>query len=86
MRKVAGYIAEEGPKPTWLATHTEPIVKASLSFLAKFWWPIGRSCIRSMLTDNTLTEECAILVASSLARYDIDWVFLIAEKIHKASL
>lgn len=36
LRWVAEYIVEQGPKPTCITTHTEPIVKASLSFPAKF--------------------------------------------------
>lgn len=64
----------------------EPIVKASVSFPAKFWWDIVRPRIRPTLVDNTLTLERAILVASILAGYDTDWAHLIIELIHEAVL
>lgn len=40
-----GFIVEQGPKPSWVTTHLEPIIKASLSFPTKFWWLIVRSRI-----------------------------------------
>lgn len=37
IRWVAGYIAKQGSELAWVTTHSEPIVKASLNFLAKVW-------------------------------------------------
>lgn len=36
LRWAARHIAERGPETTWVTTHSKPIVKASLSFPAKF--------------------------------------------------
>lgn len=82
---MAGYITERGSKPAWVATHLDPIAKASFSFIAKFWWAIFCSHIQSTLADNTLMLEYAVLVTSILASYDNDWAYLIAKQIHEAS-
>lgn len=37
IRWVFGLIAEQGSEPALVATHSEPIVSASLSFPAKVW-------------------------------------------------
>lgn len=69
---MAGYIADQSLEPAWVATHSEPIVKASLSFLAKFWWAVVRSRTRPTLANNTLMLEHAVLVANISASYDVD--------------
>lgn len=40
LRWVTSQIAEPGPELIWVTTHSEPIMKSSLSFPAKFWWAI----------------------------------------------
>lgn len=70
----------------WVSTIFASIVKVSLSFTNKFWWAIVRSLIQLTHTDNIVTPDHAVLVASILGRYDIDWTHLIVEQIHEASL
>lgn len=86
MRWVARQNAKQGPDPAWVATFIEAIVKASLSFLAKFWWAIMRLWIWPMLANNNLMLDYVILVASILASCGIDWANLIADQIHEADL
>lgn len=45
-----------------------------------------RPQIRPLLEDNTLTPECAVLVSSIMASYEIDWVSLIIEQINEPVL
>lgn len=86
LRWVASHIAEQCPEPAWVTTYMEPIVKASLSFLTKFWWAIVRSDIQPILVDNTLTSERVVLVANILAIYDIYWARLIMKQIYESPL
>lgn len=37
IRWVTDEIIEQGPDPEWITTSSEPIIKASLSFISKFW-------------------------------------------------
>lgn len=83
---MAGFIAEQGPVPAWVTTHTEPIIKALLNIPAKFWWAIVQSNIQLTLANNALTLERAILVTYIAAGYDIDWACLKADQVHDAAL
>lgn len=47
-----------------------------LQYPIKFWWDVLRSLIGLTVLDNTLMLDCAVLVASMLVDYEIDWVNL----------
>lgn len=79
IRWVAGLIAEQGLEPIWVSPYAEPIVKASLNFCIKFLGSIVLSWIRLTLTNNILTLDHAVLIASILASYEVDWASLIVE-------
>lgn len=72
IRWVAELIAEQGPEPAWVATHSEPIVKAYLIFPSNVWWSVIRSHIRATLVDNTLMPNHIVLVANIFAGYEIN--------------
>lgn len=86
LRWVASYIADQGPKLAWVTTHTEAIIKGSLSFPARFWWAVVRFRIWPTLADNTLTPKQTVLVSSILDGYNIEWARLIVEHIHESVL
>ncbi|WP_432763273.1 hypothetical protein [Candidatus Phytoplasma australasiaticum] len=73
-------------EPVCVTIHWKPIVKASLNFLAMFWWAVVQSCIQPTFADNTLMLKRVVLVANIIGSYDIDWPHLIAKQIHEATL
>jgi hypothetical protein len=85
LRWIAEQITDIGVEPAWVREHTSSIKKAHLSFRAKFWWLIIRSWIRPTRADNVITLERAVLLASVLAGYDIDWAQVIADHLHEAA-
>lgn len=70
MGLVVDNIIEQGQNPDMLFTLSLQIVKASLNFTGKFWYAVV-SVIWPKYTNNTLTLDCTILVASILAGYNI---------------
>lgn len=68
---VVDHITEQGQDPDMVFTSSIQIVKASLNFTGKFWYAVLKSHIWPTHTDNILTLDCTILVASILDGYDI---------------
>jgi len=69
---LAKYIAADGERAKWVAAPRLGIRKATLNFVAKFFWLV-RNRVSSKKADNLLTWDRAIMVAALVARVEIDF-------------
>ncbi|KAG5591370.1 hypothetical protein H5410_041884 [Solanum commersonii] len=65
---LAKYIAADGERAEWVAAPRLGIRKATLTFVAKFFWLLVRNRVSPTKADNQVTWDRAVMVAALLCR------------------
>uniref|UniRef100_M1DHT2 Integrase core domain containing protein n=1 Tax=Solanum tuberosum TaxID=4113 RepID=M1DHT2_SOLTU len=80
---VAKYIVAYGERAEWVATPRLGIRKATLNFVAKFFWLLVRNRVSPTKADNQLTWDRAVMVAALVAGVEIDFARMLLVEIHE---
>uniref|UniRef100_M1DKL7 Integrase core domain containing protein n=1 Tax=Solanum tuberosum TaxID=4113 RepID=M1DKL7_SOLTU len=80
---LAKYIAADGERAEWVATPRLGIRKAILNFAAKFFCLLVRNRVSPTKADNELTWDRAVMVATLVARVEIDFARMLLAEIHE---
>jgi len=67
----------------WVATPRLGIRKATLNFVAKFFWLLVRNRVSPTKADNQLTWDRAVMVATLVAGVEIDFARMLLAEIHE---
>ncbi|KAG5632509.1 hypothetical protein H5410_004226 [Solanum commersonii] len=70
---LARYIAADGERAEWVAAPRLGIRKATLTFVAKFFWLLVRNRVSPTKADNQVTWDRAVMVAALVAGVEIDF-------------
>ena len=65
---------------------TEPkgaIKKANLTFTVKFLWLLVRHCLSPKAADNIVTWDRAVLMATMIAGFEMDFAWLLHAVMHE---
>jgi len=80
---LARYIAADGERAEWVATPRLGIRKATLTFVAKFFWLLVRNRVSPTKADNYVTWDRAVMVAALVAGVEIDFARMLLAEIHE---
>ncbi|KAG5615085.1 hypothetical protein H5410_014909 [Solanum commersonii] len=80
---LAKYIATDGERTEWIAAPQLGIQKATLNFVAKFFWVLVRNRVSPTKADNQLTWDIAIMVAALVEGVAIDFAHMLLVEIHE---
>uniref|UniRef100_M1DJ00 Integrase core domain containing protein n=1 Tax=Solanum tuberosum TaxID=4113 RepID=M1DJ00_SOLTU len=80
---LARYIVADGERAEWVATPRLGIRKATITFVAKFFWLLVRSRVSPTKADNYVTWDRAVMVAALVAGVEIDFARMLLEEIHE---
>uniref|UniRef100_M1DMM8 Integrase core domain containing protein n=1 Tax=Solanum tuberosum TaxID=4113 RepID=M1DMM8_SOLTU len=80
---LAKYIAADGEHAEWVAASRLGIRKATLNFVAKFFWLLVRNRVSPTKADNQLTWDRAVMVAALVAGVEIDFTRMLLAEIHE---
>uniref|UniRef100_M1E150 Integrase core domain containing protein n=1 Tax=Solanum tuberosum TaxID=4113 RepID=M1E150_SOLTU len=75
----SGYIAADGERVEWVTTPRLGIRKATLNFVAKFFWLLVHNRVSPTKADNQLTWDRAVMVAALVAGVEIDFARMLLE-------
>ncbi|KAG5596525.1 hypothetical protein H5410_037757, partial [Solanum commersonii] len=75
---LAKYIAADGERAEWVAAPRLGIRKATLTFMAKFFWLLVRNRVSPTKADNQVTWDRAVMVAALVAGVEIDFARIFA--------
>ncbi|KAG5615083.1 hypothetical protein H5410_014907 [Solanum commersonii] len=70
---LARYIAADGERAEWVAAPWLGIWKATLNFVAKFFWLLMRNRVSPTKDDNQVMWDRAVMVAALVAGLEIDF-------------
>ncbi|KAG5572191.1 hypothetical protein H5410_061957 [Solanum commersonii] len=70
---LARYIAADGERAEWVAAPRLGIRKATLTFVAKFFWLLVRNKVSPTKADNQVTWDRAVMVTALVAGVEIDF-------------
>ncbi|KAG5600404.1 hypothetical protein H5410_031774 [Solanum commersonii] len=77
------YIAANGERAEWVAAPRLGIRKATLNFVAKFFWLLVRNRVSATKADNQLRWDRAVMVATLVAGVEIDFARMLLAEIHE---
>ncbi|KAG5579575.1 hypothetical protein H5410_050202 [Solanum commersonii] len=80
---LAKYIAADGERAEWVAAPRLGIRKATLTFVAKFFWLLVRNRVSPTKVDNQVTWDRAVMVAALVAGVEIDFARMLLAEIHE---
>ncbi|KAG5619638.1 hypothetical protein H5410_004856 [Solanum commersonii] len=80
---LAKYIAADGERAEWVAAPRLGIRKATLTFVAKFFWLLVRNRVSPTKADNQVTWDRAVMVAALVAGVEIDFARMLLAEIHE---
>uniref|UniRef100_M1DVI5 Integrase core domain containing protein n=1 Tax=Solanum tuberosum TaxID=4113 RepID=M1DVI5_SOLTU len=80
---LARYIATDGERAEWVAAPRLGIRKATLNFVAKFFWLLVRNRVSPTKADNQVTWDRAVMVAALVAGVEIDFARMLLAEIHE---
>ncbi|KAG5611704.1 hypothetical protein H5410_022985 [Solanum commersonii] len=80
---LAKYIAADGEHAEWIAVPRLGILKATLNFVAKFFWLLVRNRVSPTKADNQLIWERVIMVPTLVAGVEIDFACMLLVEIHE---
>uniref|UniRef100_M1DX37 Integrase core domain containing protein n=1 Tax=Solanum tuberosum TaxID=4113 RepID=M1DX37_SOLTU len=78
---LAKYIAADGERAEWVAAPQLGIRKATLIFVAKFFWLLVRNRVAPTKADNQLTWDRAVIVAALVTGVEIDFACMLLAEI-----
>lgn len=84
LKWIAARITIQGVDVPWCTNPRVSITKASLNFIAKFWWSVVRTRLRPTNNDNILQPSYASLVACLMAKFGINVGWIIATDMGKS--
>ncbi|KAG5615758.1 hypothetical protein H5410_015582 [Solanum commersonii] len=73
----------DGELAEWVAAPRLGIRKATLSFMAKFFWLLVRNRVSPTKADNQVTWDRAVMVVALVAGVDIDFARMLLAEIHE---
>uniref|UniRef100_M1DHI9 Integrase core domain containing protein n=1 Tax=Solanum tuberosum TaxID=4113 RepID=M1DHI9_SOLTU len=77
------YIVADGERAEWVAALRLGIRKATLNFVAKFFWLLVRNRVSPTKADNQVTWDRAVMVAAMVAGEKIDFARMLLAEIHE---
>uniref|UniRef100_M1DI55 Integrase core domain containing protein n=1 Tax=Solanum tuberosum TaxID=4113 RepID=M1DI55_SOLTU len=77
------YIAADGEHADLVAASRLGIWKATLNFVAKFFWLLVRNRVSPTKADNQVTWDRAVMVAAMVAEVEIDFARMLLTEIHE---
>uniref|UniRef100_M1DTH6 Integrase core domain containing protein n=1 Tax=Solanum tuberosum TaxID=4113 RepID=M1DTH6_SOLTU len=80
---LAKYIVADGECAEWVATPQLGIRKATLNFVAKFFWLLVRNRMSPTQADNQLTWDRVVMVVALVAGLEIDFARMLLAEIHE---
>ncbi|KAG5580634.1 hypothetical protein H5410_051261 [Solanum commersonii] len=80
---LARYIAADGEHAEWVAAPRLGIRKATLTFVAKFFWLLVCNRVSLTKADNQVTWDRAVIVAALVAGVEIDFARMLLAEIHE---
>ncbi|KAG5594814.1 hypothetical protein H5410_036046 [Solanum commersonii] len=80
---LARYTDADGERAEWVAAPRLGIRKATLTFVAKFFWLLVRNRVSPTKADNQVTWDRAVMVAALVARVEIDFARMLLAEIHE---
>uniref|UniRef100_M1D9C2 Integrase core domain containing protein n=1 Tax=Solanum tuberosum TaxID=4113 RepID=M1D9C2_SOLTU len=80
---LARYIAADGERTEWVAAPRLGIRKATLNFVAKFFWLLVRNRVSPTKADNQLTWDRVVMVAAMVAGVEIDFARMLLTEIYE---
>uniref|UniRef100_M1DU07 Integrase core domain containing protein n=1 Tax=Solanum tuberosum TaxID=4113 RepID=M1DU07_SOLTU len=80
---LARYIAADGERAEWVTAPRLGIRKATLNFVAKFFWMLVRNRVSPTKADNQVTWDRAVMVAALVAGVEIDFARMLLVEIHE---
>ncbi|KAG5595736.1 hypothetical protein H5410_036968 [Solanum commersonii] len=80
---LAKYIIVDGEHAEWVTAPRLGIRKATLNFVAKFFWLLVRNRVSPTKTDNQLTWDRVITVVALVAGVEIDFACMLLIEIHE---
>uniref|UniRef100_M1DTP8 Integrase core domain containing protein n=1 Tax=Solanum tuberosum TaxID=4113 RepID=M1DTP8_SOLTU len=80
---LAKYIAADGEHAEWVTASRLGIRKATLNFMAKFFWLLVRNRVSPTKVDNELTWDRAVMVETLVAGLEIDFARMLLADIHE---
>uniref|UniRef100_M1DJI3 Integrase core domain containing protein n=1 Tax=Solanum tuberosum TaxID=4113 RepID=M1DJI3_SOLTU len=80
---LARYIVVDGERAEWVAARRLGIRKATLNFVAKFFWLLVRNRVSPTKADNQVTWDRAVMVAALVAGVEIDFARILLVEIHE---
>ena len=82
-RWMALHLSVDGEGADWVTEPNGAIMKANLTFTAKFLWLIVRHCLSSTAADNIVTWDRALLMVAMVAEFEVDFAWLLQEVMHE---
>ncbi|KAG5621180.1 hypothetical protein H5410_006398 [Solanum commersonii] len=79
----AGVHSADGEHAEWVAAPRLGIQKATLNFVAKFFWLLVRNRVSSTKADNQVMWDRAVMVAALVAGVEIDFARMLLVEIHE---
>ncbi|KAG5579908.1 hypothetical protein H5410_050535 [Solanum commersonii] len=80
---LADHLLRDGESVEWVATPRLGIRKATLNFVAKFFWLLVRNRVLPIKADNQVTWDRAVMVATLVAGVEINFARLLLAEIHE---
>ncbi|KAG5614513.1 hypothetical protein H5410_014337, partial [Solanum commersonii] len=80
---LAKYIVANGERVEWVAAPHLGIRKATLTFVAKFFWLLVCNRVSPTKADNQVTWNKAVMVAALVAGVEIDFAHMLLVEIHE---
>uniref|UniRef100_M1DLY7 Integrase core domain containing protein n=1 Tax=Solanum tuberosum TaxID=4113 RepID=M1DLY7_SOLTU len=80
---LAKYIVADGKRAEWVTPPQLGIRKATLNFVAKFFWLLVRNRVSPTKADNQLTWDRAVMVAALVVGLEIDFARMLLTEIHE---
>uniref|UniRef100_M1DWG7 Integrase core domain containing protein n=1 Tax=Solanum tuberosum TaxID=4113 RepID=M1DWG7_SOLTU len=80
---LSSQIATDEERAEWVTTPGVSIKKATLTFVAKFFWLLVGNQISSTKAYNALTCDRAVMVAALVAGFEINFACMLIAEIHE---
>ena len=74
---MAQNLSIDGEAANWVMEPNGAIMKANLTFTAKFLWLIVRHCMSPTTVDNVITGDHAVLMAAMMAGFEVVFAWLL---------
>ncbi|KAG5599363.1 hypothetical protein H5410_030733, partial [Solanum commersonii] len=79
-------MVRDGESAEWVATPRLGIRKATLNFVAKFFWLLVHNRVSPTKANNQLTWDIAFMVAALVAGLELDFAHMLLAEIHERTI